>query len=929
VKTKRTSTTLICAALVSMAMTANVTDADPAFKIYVEHTGVYEVSFERLVESGLGGPLPSAAIGLRNFGAPVAVWVSDGGDGLFGPGDRVYFMGEVLRGTYSYLDPYSRFNCYQLSFDDEAPWRGESFTADEYPTDEPARLLAKHHLESDRVMVRFRTRADVPEESWYWERMSVVDKEPFRQDLVFEGFARSGNHDRRSTPSAADLSESIRADSREDGDPSGRIRSRLESVFEASAATENSIHLRLGLRGWSEPRHRERTSLPHHDLEILLNGRVVERTTWDGKDHFIHDVAVPAERILNGPNQLSLRIPKRVYPESGDLVVDVVLLNWIEVEYEHLPLVGDDQLRLFPVGDGPVYRVVAEADDTTPIELYQTSGVRYRSSSGMLAADIEVSDGGFALLKPAAAAPPNDVIYDQPSGLQNDDQQVDYIMIAHASLLDQTLRLAEFHRGRGLSVAVVDVQDIYDEFNFGVLDPRAIKDFLEYAHSNWQAPAPRFVLFSGDASWDFKNVSADDANYADWTYRTGEMKRFIKNNSTQYAEGADLNHRNLVPTSSYPTLEGHAASDTWFVCFDDGDSLPDMAIGRLPVASAEELKQVIDKTIRFAATPPVGPWKRNLLFIANESVSFQRRSDSIAEEYGNRGYQPTKIYPHPSEPANEHHTERIVEILDGGVYAVHFIGHGGRYIWRTGPPDLKKNHDLFTLEHLDTLADSDRLPVVLSLTCYSAPFDHPTADSIGEKLMRIPERGAVAVFAASWRNSPSPIMGEILLEELTTPGNTIGESVMRAKHKFRSNVLVQTYNLLGDPAVPVAAPGHSLDLNLDQTDGGLVLTVEMSVAVESGNLIADWVAADGTILREEQVEVSGTEFIISLDPGVLENQDQLAGVRVYVWDEKLGIDGIGGMNLAAGGDVAAEPVAGGVLERGRVRGGPTVPKNGG
>jgi hypothetical protein len=920
VKTVRTSLTLICTALVSMAMTARAVNAEPAFKIYVEHTGVYEVTFERLVESGLGGPLPSAAIGLRNFGAPVALWVSDGGDGLFGPGDRVYFMGEVLRGSYSYLDPYSRFNCYRLSFDDEDPWRGESLTAAQTPTDDPVRFLAKHHLESDRVMVRFRTRADDPEESWYWERISVADKEPIRQELVFEGFARNENHQRGDAPSAVDLSESIREASREDGDPAGRIRSRLQSVFEATAPTENSVHLRLGLRGWSEPRHRERASLPHHEIEVLLNGDVVERTTWDGKDHFIHEVAVPAERILNVPNELSVRIPKRVYPESGDLVVDVVLLNWIEVEYEHLPLVGDDQLRLFPMGDGPVYRVAVEADDATPIDLYLPSGVRHRSSDGSLVAEIEVDDGGFALLKPSSAAPPNDVILDHPSGLRNDDQQVDYIMIAHRTLLEQTLRLAEFHRGRGLSVEVVDVQDIYDEFNFGVVDPRSIKDFLQYAHSNWQAPAPRFVLFAGDASWDFKNVSADDANYADWTYRTGEMKRFIKNSSTNYAEGADLNHRNLVPTSSYPTLEGHAASDTWFVCFDDGDSLPDMAIGRLPVASAEELEQVIDKTIRFASAPPVGPWKRNLLFIANESRSFQRRSDSTAERYGKLGYLSTKIYPHPSEPANEHHTQRIVEILDGGVFAVHFIGHGGRYIWRTGPPDLKKNHDLFTLEHLDTLAENDRLPVVLSLTCYSAPFDHPTADSIGEKLMRIPGRGAVAVFAASWRNSPSPIMGEILLEELTTPGNTIGESVMRAKHKFKSDVLVQTYNLLGDPAVPVAAPGHSLDLDLEQADGGLVLTVEMPVPVETGSLIADWVAADGTILREDRTEVSGTEFIIALDPGVLENQDQLAGVRVYVWDEKLKIDGIGGTSLAGDGAVDGEPgddegIAGGIRRR--------------
>jgi len=68
-----------------------------------------------------------------------------------------------------------------------------------------------------------------------------------------------------------------------------------------------------------------------------------------------------------------------------------------------------------------------------------------------------------------------------------------------------------------------------------------------------------------------------------------------------------------------------------------------------------------------------------------------------------------------------------------------FNGHGGRYIWRTGWPDLTKNHDLFTLDDLDNLQPTTRLPVVLSLTCYSAPFDHPLADSIGEKLLRIKE----------------------------------------------------------------------------------------------------------------------------------------------------------------------------------------------
>ncbi len=78
-----------------------------------------------------------------------------------------------------------------------------------------------------------------------------------------------------------------------------------------------------------------------------------------------------------------------------------------------------------------------------------------------------------------------------------------------------------------------------------------------------------------------------------------------------------------------------------------------------------------------------------------------------------------------------------------------FIGHGGRYIWRTGPLNLRKNHDLFTLDDVSHLKNGANLPMILSMTCYSAPFDNPTEDSIGERFLREADRGAIAVFAAS------------------------------------------------------------------------------------------------------------------------------------------------------------------------------------
>jgi hypothetical protein len=41
------------------------------------------------------------------------------------------------------------------------------------------------------------------------------------------------------------------------------------------------------------------------------------------------------------------------------------------------------------------------------------------------------------------------------------------------------------------------------------------------------------------------------------------------------------------------------------------------------------------------------------------------------------------------------------------------------------------------------------------------------------------------------------------MEELQVPGTTIGEAIQRAKHRIRTPILVETYNLLGDPALPM------------------------------------------------------------------------------------------------------------------------------
>ncbi len=78
------------AALAALLMAAApaAQGALPVFKLYVDAPGPYRVSFEDLATAGLQNKnLPIAGLSVTNEGHAIPVWVEDGGDEVFGPGD--------------------------------------------------------------------------------------------------------------------------------------------------------------------------------------------------------------------------------------------------------------------------------------------------------------------------------------------------------------------------------------------------------------------------------------------------------------------------------------------------------------------------------------------------------------------------------------------------------------------------------------------------------------------------------------------------------------------------------------------------------------------------------------------------------------------------------------------------------------------------
>ncbi len=825
--------------------------------IEVQQSGVYSLDYASIAEKQPGlGDCANADLMLTNNGREIPLRVVSTDHERFGAGDRIEWVGERLHGPQSWFDPYATANVYFLSAAPGRHARMQEISSNDAASAQLARTV---HLELENLMIRLTQQQVKPGEEpdvWFWAKLTHVDPQPFTVNFDLPDLARR----------------------------------------------EKTIHAVLNFRGLSEimPRGKIQKPADHH-VDIMLNGNPLPALSWEGRDETKKIIDLPLAQLKPKNNSLTLRVPKRTAPwDKENPLIDVVMFNFIELNYaiEGNFDLSDQPFLLAGEGEGAAASFQATATGQSTPAVYSADG-RYFPARAVakswrftgaprnmpLYASLNNRYLSPSLVRKAA----DDTLHGATPGY-------DYLIIVHPRLIDAIQPLAEFHRGRGLKVAIVDVNHAYDEFNYGIQHPQALRNLIDYGYRNWTLK-PRYVLLVGDASFDIRHEHFNETNYAKWS--TQELLypgQFGSIPATPYPNAPkDLPNRNLIPTWQFPSPEGQSASDNWFVALNDKDFHPVLAIGRFPVVEPSEVEAIVKKTIQYQSKPQLGSWRRDVMFIADETEYFKSSSDQIAAQLDSEGFAAHKIYASAAEKDNLSHQADIKQELNQGQLLVHFIGHGGRFIWRTGPPDLHKNHDLFTLEDVSSLNDSSRLPMVLSMTCYSAPFDNPSEDSIGERFLREPDKGAIAVFAASWRNSPQPEYSKALITELLKPGMPIGDAIVTGKKKMTDRTLVETYNLLGDPALVLARPKSKLKLSLSGTRWDPHVDVAIPGGAFHGQINADWIDADGKVLETHQYQIELIQFALPMPSAA--NLAKAVELRVYAADYERGEDAIGQLRL--------------------------------
>ena len=506
---------------------------------------------------------------------------------------------------------------------------------------------------------------------------------------------------------------------------------------------------RLLIETWAATESRDIN--PDHHYRVSINGQPLPDEQWDGPGRRTIDLPVPDGALRDGDNVIVIDAPG-----VRGVAADTTYVDWLEVRQPRRLAAAGDRL-IFGEVEGLVtptgFSGNTDVWDVTrpdrPVRLTGRTGGSFAAEDGHRYAVVGPQGYQSGRLTTARTQP-------DLRALLNG---ADYLAIGPDDLIGPLQPLLDYRRAQGLKPLAVPVDAIYDQFGGGRIGPEAIHAFIRLAR-------PRFVLLVGDASYD----------------------------TLGYTVSMDANR---LPVYMVQTVfGGETASDVGFARLDD-DARPDLAVGRVPARTADQVAVFVDKTLKYEQTAPEGDWRRRVLAVADgQDSSFRTEATSFLTQFAD--YSTVLINP----PANTPDANRqILAGLNEGNLLVSYFGHGSLTQWG--------KDNLFTVKDGTALTNGARLPVVLNFTCLTGLFTHPRVQSLAETLLWLPGGGAVAVVAPTsltLATDQSFLSNALVKAFLANPAAPIGDLLLQAWREVPDEStgtldVLRTFLLFGDPAL--------------------------------------------------------------------------------------------------------------------------------
>jgi hypothetical protein len=416
----------------------------------------------------------------------------------------------------------------------------------------------------------------------------------------------------------------------------------------------------------------------------------------------------------------------------------------------------------------------------------------------------------------------------------------DMVIISPQEFTTQAERVAEMHRERdGMTVHVVTPEQVYNEFSSGVPDISSFRKMLKMWYDrgaeNSGTHSLKYCLLFGRPTYDFRLIT--DA------VKTAGYPRVL----------TWISQDGTSSTTSYCTDDyiGYLEDTSTGSTFDMVTGTLNIAIGRMPVRTVSEAKQVVDKLLNYIENPTYGNWRNQVMIIADDqdNAVHLEQAEEVYANMRNSGngsnflYERLYLDAYPLVFSGTGNTypaakEKMMQMYRDGVGFVNYIGHANPKEW---------THERF-LTYTDILEmDNKKLPIFYTATCEFCRWD---ADDVsGAELMwSNTEGGAIAMLSTNrtvyitqngWLNNA--VSQTIYNRDSDGQPLTIGEILRIGKNIVKRDDNRLRYVVLGDPAMRILSPtlGIAVDKIGDSTPQDMPTLEARSQTVISGRIVDD------------------------------------------------------------------------------------------
>ncbi len=392
------------------------------------------------------------------------------------------------------------------------------------------------------------------------------------------------------------------------------------------------------------------------------------------------------------------------------------------------------------------------------------------------------------------------------SDFQGNLSAPDYVIIARQDMLFQAERLAQINREKNnLSVKVIELQKIYNEFGSGNQDISAIRNFIRYIYHNQNnGNNLKYLCLFGDASFDYKQR--------------------IPNNTNIIPSWLSLNSFSL--SSSFISDDFYGMMDLNEGTMSNSDKL-DIAVGRILADNSQRSVVLVDKIESYYSTESFGDWRNKVIVISDDVDEpweniIQSTSNEIADLISeNKPFINTKkilidSYEQQTSSGGERYPEVNSEILNGikqGAIVINYFGHGGE--------DGIARERIFDKINAAAVKNPNRLNCFVSVTCEFTKFDNPNRETAGEFLYWNKDGGSVALITTTRQIFVSVgVEFNITLEQyLFSFGSDNYPSIAESLRLTKNDPAISSTNqrrlvfFIGDPAMKLAIPEKEIRIS--------------------------------------------------------------------------------------------------------------------